>query len=253
MENLATKMSRSMVRTDQLPWGASGKERGQTCRHDPSPALAPAWPRRPGTHRPSARSWRLSPCPPQTCPRGTKAEFSTALTQSSHPMCPPPSRHGQPHLLAALGCIQHQPAAVGCPAQPRQSTAVDAREGSCNESGSTQHCSVPPTAVPRSVLTPCLPWHSLQHRAGLLGIPVVLWKTWDGMSFRGFQPACLCFIPGRGHDHPPASPHPDTGTLPLPRCPASVPQGCSPCGGGCIAGGGQKRCSPGRRCGSGRG
>lgn len=37
VENLATKRSRSMVRTDQLPWGASGEEGGQTCRCDPLP------------------------------------------------------------------------------------------------------------------------------------------------------------------------------------------------------------------------
>lgn len=48
VENLATKMSRSMVRTDQLPWGASGEEGGQTCRCDPLPSpgtrmVLPAW------------------------------------------------------------------------------------------------------------------------------------------------------------------------------------------------------------------
>lgn len=33
VENWATKRSRSMVRTDQLPWGASGEDReGQSCR-----------------------------------------------------------------------------------------------------------------------------------------------------------------------------------------------------------------------------
>lgn len=37
VENLATKRSRSMVRTDQLPWGASEEQGGQTCRCDPLP------------------------------------------------------------------------------------------------------------------------------------------------------------------------------------------------------------------------
>lgn len=35
VENWATKRSRSMVRTDQLPWGASAEDReGQSCRHN---------------------------------------------------------------------------------------------------------------------------------------------------------------------------------------------------------------------------
>lgn len=224
MENLATKRSRSIVRTDQLPWGVSGEEggvrpAGVTC----SLVLAPAWSHRPDTHQPSARLWCPSPCPPRTHPRGMRAESSGAFTWPG-PLCaPPPSQHSSPHLLAALGRIQHEPAAVGSPAQPRQSAAVDAREGACNESDGSQHPLLPPTATPRGVLTPCLPWHGLQHCAGVLGVPVVLWETWHGVSFAGSQPTRPCRSLGRGHHCPPARPCPGTGTPPPPQCPPPMP------------------------------
>jgi len=201
-----------MVRTDQLPWGASGEEGGvRPAGVSPSLAL----PRQPGTHRPSARSWFRSPCPPQTGPRGTRAESSRAATQPGPLACPALPKHGGPHLLAALGRSQHDPAAVGRPAQPRQSAAVDAREGACNESAGAQQppACVPPTA-PRALLTPRLPRHGLQHRAGLLRVPVVLQETWGGMSFAGSQrtegaPLPSCQPPPR-HEHPVTPPVPLT-------------------------------------------
>lgn len=78
----------------------------------PSPAPAPAWPHCPGTHQPSARSWRPSPCPPQTCPRGMRAESSGALAQPGPPAHPPTIPAVQPLPAGCAGPYPAQP--CGC-------------------------------------------------------------------------------------------------------------------------------------------
>lgn len=88
MENLATKRSRSMVRTDQLPWGESGEEGVRPAGVTLSPPLAPAWLHWPITNHLSAKLWSLLPCPPRTHPRGMRAESSGALTQPGPPCVP---------------------------------------------------------------------------------------------------------------------------------------------------------------------
>lgn len=45
---------------------------------------------------------------------------------------------------------------------------------------STSPCPKTQNLPHRATLTPHLPRHNLQHSAGLLGTPIVLWETWGG-------------------------------------------------------------------------
>lgn len=81
-----------------------------------------------------------------------------------------------------------------------------------------------PPNTPRTVLTPFLPWHSLQHRAGVFGVPVILQETWHRASFAGSQPAWPPLQPKGGTPLPSCQPHPSMGTLAPPWClPVSPP------------------------------
>lgn len=244
---MATKRSRSMVRTDQLPWGESGEEGVRPAGVTLSPPLAPAWSHWPVTHQLSAKLWCLLPCPPRTHPRGMRAESSAALTQPGPPCVPAP-----PHLLAALGCVQQDPAAVGRPAHPWQCATVDSREGTCDQSGGTHHPPESPPAPPElysphacrgtasSTVLVCLVYQSYCRRHGigqvLQGLSLPAPTAAQGGDIAALLPA-----------------PPSMGTLAPPWCLPVSPWCCSPCGVGCTAGGGPGHCSPGRRCGSHRG
>lgn len=114
VENLATKRSRSMVRTDQLPWGESGEEGVRPAGVTLSPPLARAWPHWPVTHQLSAKLWCLLPCPPRTHPRDMRAESSGALTQPGLPCVPHHSltcwlRWAVSSRILRLSAAQHIP------------------------------------------------------------------------------------------------------------------------------------------------
>lgn len=136
VENLATRRSRSMVRTDQLPWGAPGEDGRLRAAGRTSPSPSPSTAR---------HSMALTGCQRG---RGTRLCVHHKHVLGAGGQSPAGHRHGpatcprvpaSPYLLAALGRVQHKPPAVGRPAQRRQGAAVDAGEGACGGSVVAQH------------------------------------------------------------------------------------------------------------------
>lgn len=180
VENLATRRSRSMVRTDQLPWGAPGEDGRLRAagRTSPSPSTAQH-----GTHRLSERSWHPSVCPPQTRPRGRRAESSRAPPRPRHvspcPRVPLPAGCAGPCPAQASGCRPPSTAPAGRCSRCRGRCLRGER---CGSAPPAPHL---PRAPRGAVLTPRLPRDGLQHGAGLLGVPVVLRDTRAGGALSG--------------------------------------------------------------------